>query len=120
MGTPGIKQPPLFSSDFNVIDEALRPSMYLLIAGRIETEEVARCTSIRKLFQKKYNNLCRRGKLQPIEEIPHADKLEYWRRTEPLGDDRELRREACILAYVVDYLCGEDPDRWAADPIGRE
>ena len=107
--------PPLFSSDMNVIDHAIWPSMHRLIHSKSEIVTIARCTTIRKLFQKKYVNLCASGKLQPIESIPHERKVEYWQGCAEL-DDRDVRHEACILAYVVDFLCGEDADRWAADP----
>ena len=112
--------PPLMSSDLNVIDAAIWPSMYRLIHSRSEVWTIARCTTIRKLFQKKYLNLCNSGKLQRIEEIPHERKVEYWQQSANAGEDRDLRLECCILAYVVDYLCGEDVDRWATDPLGRD
>lgn len=111
-------RPAAMSSDWSVVDEAIRPSMYLLISGRVETWEVARCTAIRKMFLKKYWNLCKSGILHPIESIPHADKRHYWDESAKAGDDRELRHECCLLAYVVDYLCGADPDGWATDPLG--
>ena len=115
-----MNRPASMSGDWNVIDEAIRPSMHLLISGRVETWEVARCTSLRKLFLKKYWNVCKSGKLQPIEQLPHADKRHYWDESAKAGDDRDLRHECCILAYVVDYLCGEDPDGWAVDPLRRD
>ena len=108
------------SKDINVIDEAIAPSMYRLIHAKSEVWTIARCTTIRKLFQKKYLNLCNSGKLQRIEEIAHERKVEYWQQSANAGEDRDLRLECCILAYVVDYLCGEDVDRWATDPLGRD
>lgn len=112
--------PPLISSDFNVIDAAIWPSMYRLIHSRSEVWTIARCTTIRKLFKKKYANLCKSGILQPIERIEHGRKVEYWRDSERAGEDRDLRRECCIIAYVVDHLCRTDADRWATDPLGRD
>lgn len=112
--------PPLFSADINIIDAAIWPSMHRLIHSKSEVWTLARCTTIRKLFQKKYDNLCRRGKLHPIEGIAHEQKVVYWMDSARAGDDRQLRHECCILAYVVDHLCGEDADRWAADPLGHE
>jgi len=103
----------------NIYDYAVRPTMRMMLEGRIQPIEVCRPRTLRYIFLRKYQNLCNSGKLQPIEQISQNAKRHYWREAQAVGQDRQLRIEAACIIYLIDQIATEY-DSWRTDEIRLE
>jgi len=87
------------------LDSALGYSLRGIIAESIDMEHLVRLQSIRNLYLSRYTNSVITGRLKPIEQLDHWDKLVYWEEAGKYASDRQLRKEMAIVLYTINYLC---------------
>jgi len=86
-------------------DSAMGYSLQSIIHETLDIGHIARLPSIRNMYLSRYDASVRWGKLLPIEQIDHFDKLMYWHEAEKFAADRQLRKEMAIVLYTINYLC---------------
>jgi len=87
------------------LDSALGYSLRGIIDESIDMGHLVRLQSIRNLYLSRYTNSVLTGRLKPIEQIDHWDKLVYWEEAGKYTDDRQTRTEMAKVIYTINYLC---------------
>lgn len=87
------------------LDSALGYSLRGIIDESIDMAHLVRLPSIRNLYLSRYTNSVLTGRLKPIEQLDHWDKLVYWEEAGKYTDDRQTRTEMAKVLYTINYLC---------------
>lgn len=87
------------------LDSAMGYSLQSIIHETLDIGHIARLPSIRNMYLSRYNASVKYGRLVPIEQIDHFDKLMYWHEAEKYAEERQLRKEMAIVLYTINYLC---------------